>query len=652
MARTVDAMRTSDRICSTAHAAFENLPRGRPQLHEWTVLAAFVALVRRGAVEDTAVIALATGNKCIGVRDMRDDGSVLNDSHAETLARRALKYYLLREVAEHRRLCTRSSTVMEATAQGIDKCSFGMLSHDTSAAAGSFRLRPEVTLHLYISDSPCGDAAIYDDGVVVSQSQGYRRTGAKLTDVSGVSETSAGAAAASLPLPSSSMQQLQLGAVRTKPGRSDLPADKVTTSMSCSDKIARWTCVAAGGLTGAMLAHELAEPLALSSIVVSAGEEAAAAPQRQEQQQQQQEARDGAVAPSTATHVFCDGVDIERCPPQLKALVRALITRVLPARVSVDAAAARVRGNGGANATVDIDVAVPLLEGAVTDGASIASNRGTKGGMMSSTADSCTISTSFVPLTSFACAMSSKASIYEGVAEPLSVVTCPLPLLVSLSPVRFAAGRAARSICKTRHHVETREFATQDDMSRPRLVDGHGGNGRKRGRSDELAEARSSTQQSHAATPSFTSVNAVAGAHVITFENVPIPGGRSCRAGPDLSVEVTIAATGLLQGAARNSPTAVSRLCKRELLRLFASIHTRCDSGVNCASSHAYASIKHGTCCTGECATRAALVHDSRRSFSLTPPFNGWTHALPSRETFMLRDVTGNASRNGNLSYS
>lgn len=49
-------------------------------------MAAFVA--QRG--DDMEVLSLATGTKCLGVSGMATDGSVVNDAHAEVLARRAL----------------------------------------------------------------------------------------------------------------------------------------------------------------------------------------------------------------------------------------------------------------------------------------------------------------------------------------------------------------------------------------------------------------------------------------------------------------------------------------------------------------------------------------------------------------------------------
>jgi len=41
-----------------------------------------------------AVLALATGSKCLGASKLRKDGRALNDSHAEVLARRSFIHFL------------------------------------------------------------------------------------------------------------------------------------------------------------------------------------------------------------------------------------------------------------------------------------------------------------------------------------------------------------------------------------------------------------------------------------------------------------------------------------------------------------------------------------------------------------------------------
>ena len=128
-------MTDATRVCDAALAAFDALTKGRPGPREWAMVAAVVAVdtgVDGSGARPPHVLSLATGSKCLGARDMRADGCVLNASHAEVLARRALVLYVLREVAVHRRSCA-ASTRRPAAAGAA--CGFGILRHDGGARA-------------------------------------------------------------------------------------------------------------------------------------------------------------------------------------------------------------------------------------------------------------------------------------------------------------------------------------------------------------------------------------------------------------------------------------------------------------------------------------------------------------------------------------
>ena len=224
------ANRISNAVLS-AYGALNDKGKPKGNGEEWTVLAAFVAHFRK---DDTLqVLSIGIGNKCIGVDAMRSDGTVINDSHAEVIARRAFLLYIYDEL---RRLMAGERQ------EGIlQQC---------GTIGGKYRLATDVTLHMYVSESPCGDASIYEymdqDQLVLN------RTGAKVLrkpddcgNVTDLGDT--------------------VGQLRTKSGRSDLPKGKRTTSMSCTDKIAKW-CVL--GLQGALLSQWVA-PIFLSTIAIS-----------------------------------------------------------------------------------------------------------------------------------------------------------------------------------------------------------------------------------------------------------------------------------------------------------------------------------------------------------------------------------------------
>lgn len=267
-----------------------------PPAH-WTVLAGVVVTTTTssdtngddgGAAAAPRVLSAATGTKCLGRRDLHARGLVLNDCHAEALARRALLRYLYAEAL--------------AWAAGREDRATSLFAR--SPASGRLALKPQHALHLVVSEAPCGDAALYElredvvDALVQrravesSERSALRLTGAKAkrkrededegdagqsrqrTDeaaaVAGADarknempsqQTSAAAAVAS---EEDTRFDQVVGVARVKSGRSDLPPDKQTLSMSCSDKIAKWIAL---GVQGSLLL-QFFDPIFLRSIVV------------------------------------------------------------------------------------------------------------------------------------------------------------------------------------------------------------------------------------------------------------------------------------------------------------------------------------------------------------------------------------------------
>lgn len=213
------------KIAACVQCYYARMPsKGKPQSHEYTILAGVVSHSRStGAL---ACLSAATGTKCVPGDGMCSEGYVINDSHAEILARRAFLRYVALEIAGHLR-------------KGPSSSQSGILT-PCPHSPNTFALHPDVTLHLYISDSPCGEAHGYSDGDG-GEEGGRRRTGAKVV--------SPGEA----PL-------------RTKSGRSDLPQHRLTQCMCCSDKVARWCGI---GLQSSLLSGFLSGPLPLASVTVS-----------------------------------------------------------------------------------------------------------------------------------------------------------------------------------------------------------------------------------------------------------------------------------------------------------------------------------------------------------------------------------------------
>ncbi|RMJ25770.1 hypothetical protein PHISP_03375 [Aspergillus sp. HF37] len=222
------------RIAALAHAHFNALPRRskpvvRPDTREWTPMSSIVVVRGENTpTESLTCVSIATGAKCLAASQIpRCRGLVLHDCHAEILALRAFNYWLItecRSILAHGQASTEGPSPFVRRRRTENS---GSPSKNASPPPGPLfpplELHPDVTIYLYCTCAPCGDASME----LCMAAQEDATPWAIPPDAS-----DADADADSLL--DGRAHFSRLGVVRRKPARTDA---EVTRSKSCSDKL-------------------------------------------------------------------------------------------------------------------------------------------------------------------------------------------------------------------------------------------------------------------------------------------------------------------------------------------------------------------------------------------------------------------------------
>ncbi|KAL4460405.1 hypothetical protein ABPG74_000156 [Tetrahymena malaccensis] len=210
---------------------------------EQTVLASVVLIFQQ--TQTFEIISIANGTKSVGKKNMSELGNLVNDSHAEILARRAFKKFLY---------------------DNLNNPKYFYI-NDLNKYVQKFKVL------FYTSQTPCGQASIFQNeskNTIAISSNCIQEQNVEIESISNNDAQAddqkqklfqnTGAKYYSFLYDEKYQVQKdqQSNILRIKPGRSDLPQDSRSQSLSCSDKIMLWNVI---GMQGSLLSELLDKPI-------------------------------------------------------------------------------------------------------------------------------------------------------------------------------------------------------------------------------------------------------------------------------------------------------------------------------------------------------------------------------------------------------
>jgi len=221
--------------------------------------AAFI--IKRSPEHRGEVVALGTGSDCLTGRNIKFNGRVLLDCHAEVIARRALLKWFY--------------TQINLVFQGRAADSVFEINDVTD----KLRLQECVSLHLYVSTAPCGDAAAFPISTTMILGEEEKKLILLGEHRPNTQEPSFGQLRMKLEFGTTTTPVDRLvgelsfetyfnlsksGEGKGRDSQRREEGDEQLRSMSCSDKIFKWNVV---GLQGSLLSLFM-EPVYINSITL------------------------------------------------------------------------------------------------------------------------------------------------------------------------------------------------------------------------------------------------------------------------------------------------------------------------------------------------------------------------------------------------